>query len=88
MELALIRDIVTVVSSALKLNKLYETIDEPSTRCTALDDGPQKWDAGVELLNNIDVEILLYHLNQHLRKMINILFKFTGWNGKWNNWSD
>lgn len=59
MESALVRDVVTVISSALKQKRLYEWIGEPPTRCSAIDDGDQYWNGGVELLANIDVSYRL-----------------------------
>lgn len=51
----MIRDSVTVLATALKQNGLFMSIDEPSTRCSALDNGNQNWNGGTELLQNIDV---------------------------------
>lgn len=55
LEAALVRDVVTVISSALKDKRLYERIDEPPTRCSAIDREDQFWDSGIEFLQNIDV---------------------------------
>lgn len=59
---ALVRDVVTIISSGLKGNKLYEWIDEPPTTCINLGELDQTWQNGIELLKNIDVseQILIF----------------------------
>lgn len=58
LEAALVRDLVTVIYSALQEQKLFRRINEPTTRCASFEpgeSGTQYWNEGRELLRNIDV---------------------------------
>lgn len=66
-------------------------IDEPSTRCSAIDDGPQTWNYGAELLQNIDVlmlKILSFGREKEQIYTLKVFYVFSGWQSAWDNRSD